>query len=175
MEVRNISKKLLSAIALFLCVPFLGYGQEALLRVTTVSSGNVAGRGQHTYLLVHDDGEVQFADEKMDGGKLIYFSRRSKISDDQLSELRSFLISSDVRGLGPKFEPLYGPLDHRIEIRISIESGTVKKEIVAINFEPEHPRASTAYPPALIDLMCKIERYRKMSSFLLLNLGSVCD
>ena len=172
---RNIGTWLLSAIALFLCVPFLGYGQEALLRVTTDSAGNVAGRGQHIYLLVHDDGEVQFVDGKMDGGELIYFSRRSKISDDEISELRAFLNSSGIRDLGPKFEPLFRPLDHWIELRISIKSGDINKEIVVINFEPEHPRASAAYPPALIDLMCQIERYRKMSSCSLLNLGSTCD
>lgn len=157
------------AKAIFVCVSVVSvaaqkYDQPILLEVTVSSTGMVAPSGQHLYIRIFKDGIVEYEDEIADSAPPQFIIKRAKLNDTQLKSLVNFLQSSEVRNLSKEYPAIKPPLDHVVELSISIKNDGHSQGIAIINFSPTSREANRVYPASLIDLLCKIE-YLRQSSF----------
>lgn len=136
-----------------------------LLEAHMLGVGMASPQGKHLYLRVYNDGRVEYEDERMKGSTLDYFIRRSKLSAAETKNLSDHLNGSSVRALAKDYASLDPPLDHAIDLTVSITHTDQTQTIVIRNFSPTSPKASEAYPASLIELLCRIERLRKGASF----------
>jgi hypothetical protein len=139
--------------------------EALLLEADMLGAGMASPQGTHLYLRVYIDGRVEYEDERMKGSTLEYFIRRSKLSGAEIKDLSVHLNGSSVRALAKDYAPLDPPLDHAIDLTVSLTHVDQTQTIVIRNFSPTSPKASEAYPASLIELLCRIERLRKGASF----------
>jgi len=114
---------------------------------------------------VSRQGQVEYEDERMKGPRLEYFIRRAKLSGTEIRALSDQLNGASVRALAKDYPPLDPPVDHAIDLTVSIPRRDQPQTIVIRNFSPTSSKAAEAYPQALIELLRKIERLRKHASF----------
>lgn len=136
-----------------------------LLEAQMLGVGMASPQGKHLYLRVYSDGRVEYEDERMKGPVLDYFVRRAKLSAAEVKALSGHLNGPVVRTLAKEYPALDRSMDHAIDLTVSITRADQPQMILIRNFSPASPRASEAYPPGLIQLLCKIERLRKGASF----------
>jgi hypothetical protein len=162
-------KRLVALMALALLWAGVGTAQSKstapLLEAHMLGVGMASPQGKHLYLRVHDDGRVEYEDERMKGPTLHYFIRRAKLSAAEMKALSDHLNGSGVRSLAKEYPALDPPMDHAIDVTVSITHADQSQTIVIRNFSPTSPKANEAYPAGLIELLCKIERLRKGASF----------
>lgn len=139
--------------------------RQLLLEAQLVNTGMVTPTGKHLYLRVYDNGEFEYEDEVIKRGTPHYLIRQEKLDNAQLKNLVSFLSSLESQKLAPEYSPIRPPLDHSIELTISIWHMNQYQKLVVRNFSPTAAQSSDIYPSGLIDLLCRIERLRKRASF----------
>ncbi|SRR5581483_1246674 len=136
-----------------------------LLEAHMLGTGMASPQGKHLYLRVYNDGRVEYEAERMKGSTPDYFIRRSKLSAAEVKNFSDHLNGSSVQALANDYAPLDPPLDHAIDLTISIAHAGQAQTVVIRNFSPTSPKASEAYPAGLINLLCRIESLRKGASF----------
>jgi hypothetical protein len=117
------------------------------------------------YLRVHSNGRVEYEDGKLDGARSRFLVRRARLSASEINSLSDFLTSSGVKSLATEYPPVNTPVDHFIIVTIRLPRGRESQTIKIVNFFPMSPKDSEAYPTALVQLLCKIERLRNGASF----------
>lgn len=121
-------------------------------------------QGEHLYVRLYSDGEVEYKDQIIKNAMPKYVIRRAKLSKPEIQAVKEFLQSAGVESLESDYPSLSPVLDHVLELSISIMDRKTSKTIVIKNFSPTSSKASKSYPTSLIELMCKIEHLRKDSS-----------
>lgn len=167
---RRDMKILLVMMLLALLCASLGTTQSKstatpLLEAHMLGTGMASPQGRHLYVRVSRDGQVEYEDERMKGPRLDYFIRRGRLSSAEIKALSDQLNEAGVLTLAKDYQPLDPPIDHAIDLTVSIMRADKPQTIVIRNFSPTSSKASEAYPAGLIDLLCKIERLRKGASF----------
>ncbi len=140
------------------------HSRHTLLEAIVTGAGMVQLPGEHLYVRLYSNGEVEYKDQVIKKATPKYVIRWAKLSKTELRKLQEFLQSSSVQSLESNYPSLRPPLDHVLELSISIMDRKPSKTIVITNFSPTSPKAAKSYPPSLIELMCKIEHLRKNSS-----------
>jgi hypothetical protein len=156
------------AFLLLLCVhvaPAQSKSRTLLLEAYMLGVGMASPRGRHLYLRIYSDRRIEYEDERMKGSRLDYFICRARLSVTEIKNLSGYLNGSDVQLLAKDYQPLEPPLDHVIDLTVSITRADQIQTIVIRNFSPTSPEAGEAYPTSLIELLCRIERLRKNTSF----------
>lgn len=136
-----------------------------LVEVRWLGGGMAWPQGNHLYLRVHSDGRVEYEDERMQGVRPRFFTRRAKLSRPEINSFSGFLNTSGVKNLAKEYPPVVTPVDHSIIVNVLLLRGKESQIVKVVNFFPTSPKGSEAYPTALIDLLCRIERLRKGASF----------
>jgi len=146
-----------------------GMAQESsanlLMDVRWVGIGMASPQGNHLYLRVHRDGRVEYEDGRMNAARSRFFVRTERISPSEINSLSEFLGTSGVKSLAREYPPVVTPLDHYIVVTVLLPRGKKSQTIKIVNFFPTSPKGSEAYPAALIQLLCRIERLRTSASF----------
>ena len=122
-------------------------------------------QGHHLYLRVYSNGRVEYEDERIQGAKPRFFTRRIKLHASEIDSLSEFLSTSGVKSLATEYPPVITPVDHSIIVTVRLVRGKESQMIKVVNFFPVSPNDRGAYPTALIELLCRIERLRKGASF----------
>jgi hypothetical protein len=91
--------------------------------------------------------------------------RRARLSGSEVSSLSEFLKTPNVKTLAREYPPIATPVDHSIIITVRLPRGNESQIIKIVNFFPMSAKGSQAYPAALIELLCRIERFRDSASF----------
>jgi hypothetical protein len=158
---------ILSALPLLVTQLATAQGRSAglLIDVRWVGGGMAWPQGGHLYLRVHSNGRVEYEDGKLDGARSRFLVRRARLSASEINSLSDFLTSSGVKSLATEYPPVNTPVDHFIIVSIQLPRGRESQTIKIVNFFPMSPKDSEAYPTALVQLLCKIERLRNGASF----------
>jgi hypothetical protein len=133
---------------------------KTILEANFFGKGMVLVHGEHPYLRVFDDGQVEYGDVPPEGTGMDYLIRRAKLSTSELKSLFTFLNSAGVRNLASNYPPIEKPIDHLLRLAVTITRDTQSQIVVVDNFWVTSPKSKNDYPKGLIGLMCRIEKMR---------------
>jgi len=141
----------------------VGAGNAApklLLEIRTSGAGLINFTGDHLYLRVFDNGEIEYEDVVSATDFENFVLRRSKVSRHQLKAMGALLDRSDLLAARPEYSADATPIDHRVTLDISIVRGSAAQVIKLTNYHPFWPKSKGKYPGALVDLVCRVDALR---------------
>ena len=135
---------------------------KVILEANLRGAGMTGFAGEHLYLRVREDGGIEFGDLR--GRNKPDVLRTSKLSPPQLQSLVTFLSSPGVRSLPPLVPTPAQEEDSGEVVTLVIATGCAQPQKIEIqNYFPPAAKKSF-YPPALSELMCRMEELREHAS-----------
>lgn len=153
-----IERVLLATVILFSSLELCA--QQKVLDVEFNGAGMAFPRGRHLYLQVYATGEAVFEKVQKDESGVLFLKAEIKLSKAEMSSLQVFLNTKSIKNLKEEYGPLSAPLDHFVELRITIIRGSGKQEILVVNYSK-----NDGFPAKLEELLCRIEQMRKGALF----------
>jgi hypothetical protein len=145
----------------------VGADARVILEANVHGFGMTGFAGEHLYLRVREDGGIEFGDLR--GRNKPDVLRTSKLSPPQLQSLVTFLSSPGVRSLAPLVPTPAQMTDSNEVVTLVITTGRDQPQKIEIqNYFPPAAKKSF-YPPALSELMCRMEELRKHASLRLVQ------
>jgi hypothetical protein len=163
---------------LFLAIIWLAHGalagtvvgadSKVILEARIHGYGMTGFAGEHLYLRVRDDGRIEFGDPRSRNKPDVI--RASKLSPEQRQSLVEFLRSAGVRSLAPLFPTPGQMIDSSEVVTLVIATGRDQPQKIEIqNYCPPMNTKKSFYPPALSELMCRMEGMREHVSLRLVQ------
>jgi hypothetical protein len=140
-------------------------GPKILLEVRTSGAGMVAFSGNHLYLRIFDNGQIEYEDIVDKNVFQKFVLRKSKLTPNQLEGIVVLLHDSELRAAKQEYSPDATPIDHRVTLDISIARGSAPQVIKLTNYRPFWAKSKGKYPDKLIDLVCRIDALRGETVF----------
>jgi|ERR1700681_2366956 len=145
-----------------------GADAKVILEARLHGYGMTGFVGEHLYLRVREDGGIEFGDLR--GRNKPDVLRTSKLSPQQLQSLVAFLSSPGVRSLAPLVPTPAQMIDSSEVVTLVITTGHGQPQKIEIqNYFPPAAKKKSFYPPALSELMCRMEEMREHASIRLVQ------
>lgn len=144
--------------------------RPVILEIKWEQIGLGGTEGEHTYCRIYSDGSIEYEDRVVKGTPpkhtISFPLIKSKLTEKRMQTIKNLITSADIKQLEAKYDPPDWGIDSAMILTLTIfNNAQAVKSTELTNFNPTHKKASAFYPPALLKIMCEVERLRGRSTF----------
>jgi hypothetical protein len=158
-------KYLLIATVFILLIAKFSDAQKTLLDVQIKGSGNASPQGERLFLRLYDNGNYEFEEDVIDEKGLYFLVRNGSISLEKVKSFQDFINNNKFQ-IPENVDTSKNSIDYIIEFKIAIRIGDSFQRTKIVNLSLPKLSKEKKYAP-LIDLLCRIEKIRNNTSFLI--------
>lgn len=114
------------------------------------------------FLRVYNDGRIEY--ESLEGNKLIL--KKAELDATTMERLRRIIEARDLAESRLEYPMLERVSDALMKACVSYKAGGGQlRQILVVNYAPDHSRAKDYYPPSLVELLRMVEQIRPANEY----------